>query len=242
MISDRRQVKPLEMNRMEAEMKYGVSIYEGGVPNSATIRLLEIKDWDIESCGGTHVSNTSEIGAVKIINVERIQDGVIRLEYVGGPALVDYIRETEAKIVEASKIIGSSPDQLTSRLRRLLNEIEEKNNLIIQYRRIIETELLNNLKPYEINGNKIYIIEGLGDEEENKEILRKLTSTDNTIAISISDNRLQIATSKNMRIDKIVEELLKGGGKGGGKGTFANVILNSKKSKEEIIEIVRKSL
>jgi len=81
-ISDRRQVKPLEMNRMEAEMKYGVSIYEGGVPNSATIRLLEIKDWDIESCGGTHVSNTSEIGAVKIINVERIQDGVIRLEYV----------------------------------------------------------------------------------------------------------------------------------------------------------------
>jgi len=241
-ISDRRQVKPLEMNRMEAEMKYGVSIYEGGVPNSATIRLLEIKDWDIESCGGTHVSNTSEIGAVKIINVERIQDGVIRLEYVAGPALVDYIRETQAKIVEASKIIGTSPDQLTSRLRRILNEIEEKNNLIIQYRRIIETELLNNLKPYEINGNKIYIIEGLGDEEENKEILRKLTSTDNTIAISISDNRLQIATSKNMRVNKIVEELLKGGGKGGGKGTFANVILNSKKSKEEIIEIVIKSL
>ncbi len=121
-------------------------------------------------------------------------------------------------------------------------KLRRKNNLIIQYRRIIETELLNNLKPYEINGNKIYIIEGLGDEEENKEILRKLTSTDNTIAISISDNRLQIATSKNMRVDKIVEELLKGGGKGGGKGTFANVILNSKKSKEEIIEIVRKSL
>ncbi|AAK40671.1 alanine--tRNA ligase [Saccharolobus solfataricus] len=241
-ISDRRPVKPLEMNRMEAEMKYGVSIYEGGVPNSATIRLLEIKDWDIESCGGTHVSNTSEIGAVKIINVERIQDGIIRLEYVAGPALVDYIRETEAKIAEASKIIGTSPDQLPSRLRRILNEVEKKNNLIIQYRRIVETELLNSLKPYEINGNKIYIIEGLNDEEENKEILRKLTSTDNTIAISISDNRLQIATSKNMRVDKIVEELLKGGGKGGGKGTFANVILSSKKSKEEIIDIVRKSL
>ncbi|QGA54866.1 alanine--tRNA ligase [Sulfolobus sp. E5-1-F] len=241
-ISDRRPVKPLEMNRMEAEMKYGVSIYEGGVPNSATIRLLEIKDWDIESCGGTHVSNTSEIGAVKIINVERIQDGVIRLEYVAGPALVDYIREAEAKISEASKIIGASPDQLTSRLKRILSEIEEKNNLIIQYRKIIETELLNNLKPYEINGNKIYIIEGLSDEEENKEILRKLTSADNVIAISISDNRLQIATSKNMRVDKIVEEFLKAGGKGGGKGTFANIILSSKKSKEEIIEVVRKSL
>ncbi|WP_338600191.1 alanine--tRNA ligase [Sulfolobus tengchongensis] len=241
-IADRRPVRAIEINRMEAEMKYGVSIYEGGVPNSATIRLLEIKDWDIESCGGTHVSNTSEIGAVKITNVEKIQDGVIRLEYVAGSALIDYIRETERMLNEASKIIGASPSQLSSRLKRVINEKEENERLLAQYRKMFENIIISNLKPYEINGIKVYIVEGVDDEEEIKEIMRRLTIPQSTIALSISGNRIQIATAENLKVDKIVEELRKIGGRGGGRGTFANIMMENKKSKEEVLEILRKVL
>jgi len=241
-ISDRRPVRPIEMNRMEAEMKYGVSIYEGGVPDSPIIRLLEVQNWDIESCGGTHVSNTSEIGSVKIINVEKIQDGVIRLEYVAGSALVDYIRDLEARLNESAKILKTSPDQLISRIKRLLIDNEKTERLLTQYRKIFEDIIINNLKPFEINGIKIYVIEEIDDDEEIKEIMKKLTSRENNIVLSIIKNRLQIASSSNIKLDKIIEELRKIGGKGGGKGTFAMITFENHKSKEEILEIVKKSI
>ncbi|TRN00773.1 alanine--tRNA ligase [Sulfolobus sp. E1] len=241
-IADRRPVRPIEINRIEAEMKYGVSIYEGGVPNSAIIRLLEIKDWDIESCGGTHVSNTSEIGSVKIINVEKIQDGVIRLEYVAGSALVDYTRELEKKIDEISKIINVDSSQVASRLKRILDEKNNVEELLSHYRKIYENLIISTIKPYEINGIKIYVLEGLEDEEEIKEITRKITYSQNNIVVSITDNKLQIGTSKNIDVSKIVEEFRKIGGRGGGKGTFANILLDQRRSKEQIIEIIKRGI
>ncbi|MEM1630342.1 MAG: alanine--tRNA ligase [Saccharolobus sp.] len=242
-ISDRRPVTPIEMNRMEAEIKYGVSIYEGGVPDSAIIRLLEIKDWDIESCGGTHVSNTSEIGSVKIINVEKIQDGVIRLEYAAGSALIDYLRNIESKLSETSKILNTDPSQLTTRLKRLINEKEKTDKLISQYRKIFENIIINHVKPYEINGIKIYVIEEeIDDDEEIKEIMRKLTSKQGVIAVSIVGNRLQIATSNDINVENLVRQLRNIGGKGGGKGTFASIMFESKKDKELIIDIIKKSI
>lgn len=72
------------MERGEAEEKYGFRIYQGGVVPVDKVRIVSIGDIDIEACGGTHVARTSQVKAIRIIRAKRIQDGVVRLEFVAG--------------------------------------------------------------------------------------------------------------------------------------------------------------
>ena len=72
------------LDRNDAEQRYGFRIYQGGYVPSRKVRIVKVKDWDIEACAGTHCKRTGEIGLIKIVKAERVQDGVVRLEYVAG--------------------------------------------------------------------------------------------------------------------------------------------------------------
>src|SRR3990172_3185355 len=83
-----------------AERKYGFRLYQGGSVPGAKLRVVEIPDWDIEACGGTHCARTSEVGLVKILRSTRIQDGVVRLEYVAGSAAVEHVQK-QSQVMDA---------------------------------------------------------------------------------------------------------------------------------------------
>ena len=243
-INDRRPVRPFNINRIEAEMKYGVSIYAGGVPEGAEVRLIEIKDWDIEGCGGTHLSNTSEIGALKIINVEKLQDGVIRLEYVAGDVVSQYARAQEEKIKEMSKSLNTSPSQLEARVKRLLEEEEKKEQLLSSYRRMVLNEIDRIARKDVVSDVTLYVIKDIYDDELVKEAMRKLTSSPKTVVLSMTvkeANRVvEIGVSKDLKVDKIIEKLRSLGGRGGGKGTYGNVTINV--SEENVINAVKSAI
>src|SRR2546427_7154513 len=79
-----------EFERGEAEQKYGFRIYQGGVVPVKLVRIVNIEGYDVEACGGTHVKKTGEIGLIKITKAERIQDGVVRMEFVSGETAIKY--------------------------------------------------------------------------------------------------------------------------------------------------------
>ena len=70
------------MDKSEAEKEYGFTLYQGGVVPGNNLRVVKIEDTDVEACCGTHCDNTSEVGWIKILKSNRIQDGIIRLYYV----------------------------------------------------------------------------------------------------------------------------------------------------------------
>ena len=72
--------------RGEAEKLFGMQIYQGGVPISKMLRIVNIKNTDVECCGGTHLDNTKEAQTIKILKSSKVQDGIIRLTFVAGPA------------------------------------------------------------------------------------------------------------------------------------------------------------
>ncbi|WP_075056433.1 hypothetical protein [Thermogymnomonas acidicola] len=80
--------------------KYGFRLFEGGIPEGPKIRVVEIEDLDAEGCGGgTHLSSTGQIGMVKIIGTETIQEGVQRLTFVAGPpAALDHFQKEHAEM------------------------------------------------------------------------------------------------------------------------------------------------
>ena len=105
-------VKIENFDRGTAEQKYGFRIYQGGVVPVKSVRIVSIGDLDIEACGGTHVANTSDIEQIKITKTKRIQDGVVRIEFVSGNSAKEFVKkkkqdsenkEKEEKIKEQEK-------------------------------------------------------------------------------------------------------------------------------------------
>ena len=84
-------------DRGTAEQTYGFRIYQGGVVPVKAVRIVAIEDQDIEACGGTHVKKTGDIELIKITRTKRIQDGVVRLEFVSGPNAFEYEKQQETE-------------------------------------------------------------------------------------------------------------------------------------------------
>jgi len=116
-------INVIEMAKSEAEQRYGFRIYQGGAPPGNTIRLIEIEDIDIEACGGTHLTNTSHAEKFFIKGSKRIQDGVIRLEYVAGEAAEEYINGIEDRVKRLEKLLETESKSRPRSVQRELCSI-----------------------------------------------------------------------------------------------------------------------
>jgi alanyl-tRNA synthetase len=115
------------MPRSEAEKLYGFRLYQGGAVPGKEIRVVKIGDWDVEACAGTHLKNTGEIGFIKIIHSERVQDGVERIVYsVGIPAL-KAVQENEEKLWKLSEILNAPLEKLNKTAEKIVKELKEAN-------------------------------------------------------------------------------------------------------------------
>ena len=94
-VSENRKIRIEFMERNSAEKEYGFRLYQGGVVPGKEIRVVNIEDWDVEACGGIHLSNTGDVELIKIIGSKRIQDGVVRLEFLAGNAAKTYKEKVE---------------------------------------------------------------------------------------------------------------------------------------------------
>lgn len=112
-------------DRNQAEQLYGFRIYQGGYVPSSKIRIVNVEGWDIEACAGTHVARTGEIGMLKITKAERVQDGVVRLEFVAGQAALKYMQEQEEQLNKIAQFLGSSREKLIESFQKTMNEADE---------------------------------------------------------------------------------------------------------------------
>ena len=112
------------MPRQEAEEKYGFRLYQGGVVPGKLVRVVDIGGWDIEACGGTHSRTTGEVGLIKIVRAERVQDGVERLEFVAGEAAIEYMHRMDSELKELTEVLGTQRENLPKVARGVLDELE----------------------------------------------------------------------------------------------------------------------
>ena len=116
-------------SRAEAERRFGFTLYQGGAVPGKELRIVEVEGFDVEACGGTHCTHTSEVGAIQLLDVERIQDGIVRLSFASGERALELREEHEAILKEAARRLGVPPDRLPDGIDRLLAEVEEGRKL-----------------------------------------------------------------------------------------------------------------
>jgi len=108
-------------DRHDAEAEYGFDLYQGGIPPGEQIRLIHV-DEDTQACGGTHVARTGDIGTIKILNTERVQDGVERITFAAGEAAIAATQEKEDALYEAAEILDVSPADVPDTAERFFEE------------------------------------------------------------------------------------------------------------------------
>ncbi len=124
-VREDRPVKSYFESRGEAERRFGFTLYQGGAVPGRELRVVEIEGFDVEACGGTHCTHTSEVGAIAILDEERIQDGVVRLTFASGERALDLREEHEEILREAARRLGVPVAKLPEGIDKLLEEIEE---------------------------------------------------------------------------------------------------------------------
>ena len=121
-IQENVEVENFEMERDKAEQKFGFRLYQGGAVPEKKLRILNVKGYDVEACGGTHIKNTGEIGLFKIIKREGIKDGIERITYSVGLNAIKLIQEKEQIIKETAELLGCPETKILESNKRIINE------------------------------------------------------------------------------------------------------------------------
>ncbi len=119
------KVETTWLPRNEAESRYGFRLYQGGAVPGKDIRVVKTGDWDVEACAGTHLGHTGEVGFVKIVYTERVQDGVERLGYAVGLKALKAVQDQESLLWKVSEALTSPIDKLDKTAEKVVKELKE---------------------------------------------------------------------------------------------------------------------
>ncbi|MDR0374061.1 MAG: alanine--tRNA ligase [Nitrososphaerota archaeon] len=129
------KVKTKWYPRNEAESLYGFRLYQGGAVPGKDIRVVQTGDWDVEACAGTHLASTGEVGFVKIVYTERVQDGVERLGYAVGLEALAVVQQQEMLLTKVSECLNAPVDKLDKTVEKVVKEFKEVQ---LEKRRLIK--------------------------------------------------------------------------------------------------------
>ena len=236
-------------DRGTAEQKYGFRIYQGGVVPVKSVRIVSIEDFDVEACGGTHVKKTKEIDLIKITKTKRIQDGVVRLEFVAGPAAQAYLKQHE--IEEQKKAAEYVAKEERDKLRDQ-KKLEAREKIPVILEQIAEAKSDTTIEDIEITTADSGLFCSTTSEQYDEyfhinfgEKLIKKDPKASYCGIFEAGPTLRAIvysgeSSKNKNagaIAKAVSEIL--GGSGGGNNRFAQGGGRDKSKKDEAIKKAR---
>jgi alanyl-tRNA synthetase len=224
MIMTSQQVEVSVEDRTKAEQKYGFCLYQGGVPPGRDIRIVKVAG-DIEACAGTHCRNTGEVGVIKIIRVEHIQDGIERIEFAAGLAAIFYMQHLEDIVASSAGVLSVQPDNLPSSVSRFFNEWkDQKKEIERMSARLVDLEL-QTLVAESISGVAVVVrridlpakeLAALATSISDKGGIALLATTGDIVRVVLTSGNSQVNAGEI--ITQVCSIL---GGKGGGKPTIA---------------------
>ncbi|MBF2034724.1 MAG: alanine--tRNA ligase [Leptolyngbyaceae cyanobacterium T60_A2020_046] len=106
----------------DAKAKGAIAMF--GEKYGAEVRVIDFPGVSMELCGGTHVTNTAEIGIFKIIAESGVASGVRRIEAVAGPAVLDYLNVRDAIVRDLSDRFKVKPDEVVDRVVSLQGDLK----------------------------------------------------------------------------------------------------------------------
>lgn len=226
-------VSVVETTMEEAEKMGAMALFDEKYGN--VVRVVSAGDFSTELCGGTHVKNTGEIGAFKLISETGIASGVRRIEAVTASGIRNNELENQALIQHLCQILKCKPDNILVRAEKLFEEHKSQQKELEKIRKAelggAASSMINEAK--EINGIKV-ITKRFDDTsvDELRGISDDIKSSNSNVAMvfaAVNEGKVVFLVSltddlveKGLHAGNIVKEVAKtAGGGGGGKANMA---------------------
>lgn len=140
------------------------------------VRVVNIEDYSIELCGGTHLSNTSQAGLFKIISETGVASGIRRIEAVTGKYALDYMKSREKTLV-----------RISDKLKVNVNDVEKRIDALIETTKNLEKEV-EKLKGKFVRDRSDELINSANQIKGIKVVARKVGSMDINSMRNFADN------------------------------------------------------
>ena len=99
-----------------------------------TVRVVNMSNYSVELCGGTHLDNTAKVGPFEIESECSVASGVRRIEAITGKECIKKMERMQQMLMEAAAKMKVKPTEVTSRLQGYLEEIRDQKRVIEQYK------------------------------------------------------------------------------------------------------------
>jgi alanyl-tRNA synthetase len=244
-----REVEAIVNNQIEEHievetsiMKYDEAIGSGAVglfgeKYGEKVRVLNVGSFSNELCGGTHVTNTDEIGLFKIVSESSIASGTRRIEAITGDAALKWAEETEYLVEKLADVLQTGRDGIEEKVQILMDNNRKMNleirNLKSQIAQLpsdnsqTEIETINGLSVLikELDrGSEMSVMRSAIDQMKQNigsgVIILASVSSKNKVRIAVGVTEDLITKIQADVLAQHMSEIL--GGKGGGRANFAN--------------------
>ncbi len=118
------QIMPIE----EAKKLGAMALF--GEKYSDEVRVVSASEFSIELCGGTHVSNTKDIGIFRIVSESGAAAGVRRIEAITGRGVYQTMSSESEDLRTLRTLMKAQPDQLVGKVEFMIDERKELLNII----------------------------------------------------------------------------------------------------------------
>src|SRR4051812_26879863 len=195
---------------------------------SGTLRLIDVADFDLSACGGTHVARTGAIGVIAISRSDRFKGGQ-RLEFVcGGRALRAYrsLRDAAAASV---RLLSVLPEELPGSIGRLQAELKEQKRAFSVQQQELARYRADELAAAAESVGAVQFVAGAVDADANtlKALASSIASRQGFVVALISASTPAVAViarsdGLNISAQQVIGKLVaRFGGRGGGRPELA---------------------
>ncbi len=225
------------------------------------VRVVNVPGVSIELCGGTHVSNTAELGVFKIVNESGIAAGIRRIEALAGPCVLDYLKDRDLIVKTLGERFKVQSHEIVDRVFALQEELKSVNKTLLKTQKefasaktsaLIEQAMSIDSSQYIIS--RIDGINGDGLQTAAKDLLAQLGNNSAVILAGVpnpdKEERIIIIVALGSQIvdlglnaGKFISQLAKiCGGGGGGRPDFAQAGGKDSKAIKSMLEYAESEL
>ena len=222
-----------EMTMEEARKTGATALF--GEKYGDLVRVVSVGDYSMEFCGGTHVSNSGQIGMFKILSESGVASGVRRIEALTGRAVLEHLEKAEATIASACDTLKANSSNFLQKVEAVSEEARSLKKEMEQMKMeamgsgmdsmLASAKVINGVRlvTKQFEDVQINDLRKLSDEIKAKEknvimVFAAVNGEKVTLMVSVTDDLLEKGYHAGNMIKKIAAAA---GGGGGGKADMA---------------------
>ena len=221
------------MSMTDASKKGATALF--GEKYGDEVRVVSMGDYSIELCGGTHLTNTSQIGMFKILSEGGVAAGVRRIEAITGKEVYYFLNNKQNLINEVCTTVKAKEDNLVARVGHLLDETKSLAKELNEVKAKMSLQSADSILDSKVDINGVNIVTSKFEDMDmdtlrnTADTLRDKLSSGVVVLANVAGGKINfVATAtkdvveKGVHAGNIVKEVAQiAGGKGGGRPNMA---------------------